>query len=663
MMIINNELFLEVRNKGVPNMNPLTMEYHNWWKEQKRRCKEGYWVGGKWMPGVLYYYVNFWKIELSEPGKAQTKTLGKPLLRDLEWEFFPQFEEARGHSGFVEKDGIMVPEYNNQASGIMLMAGRGCGKSNWAAVIAGHGYTFHKNNEILVSGFESKYTGPTMQKIRLGLDNYPGKIEDFGGDPIPHPFSHRRVKDDWSKEVRSGYRKSGDDKIYGYNSRILPIVFKETHTAANGKRSSVHIFEEIGMHENLMNSYNSSTECWMDGTWQFGTPFLLGTGGDMDKGTVDAEKMFYDPITYNLLHYVNLYENSNQHIANFIPGWKGLNDCKDAQGNTDEEKAKNKLMARRERKKLGNDPSAYYLELQYQPFVPREVFLRKTGNIFPTALLEDQLRFVMASKELEHIGQKGRLEWAIDGGAKWEPDEKVYPVDFPAEGDLTGCVVIWEHPDEDAPVGLYIAGTDPYSQDDAPYSPSLGSTIVYKRFWHPGVTFDWPVAEYTGRPEISKDHDENVRKLMKYYNAKTLYENDIKGLKQHFEYKNCLHLLAGQPEVLYDIIPGSKVSRGYGIHMDRKIKIAAEKFVRDWMLEEYEPEKQNVRKIFSKPLLKELIRYDRDHGNFDRVIAFMLCILHSVEVQKQIIKVEEDLVEDEFLQMGFTLIDGRPVWN
>ena len=26
--------------------------------EEKKRCIEGYWVGGVWMPGNLYFYVN-----------------------------------------------------------------------------------------------------------------------------------------------------------------------------------------------------------------------------------------------------------------------------------------------------------------------------------------------------------------------------------------------------------------------------------------------------------------------------------------------------------------------------------------------------------------------------------------------------------------------------
>lgn len=646
-------------------MNPYGLEYQQWWKEQKRRCIEGYWAGGKWMPGALYFYVNFWHIEFSEEG-SNTKTIGKPFLRDIEWEFFPEFEKARGHSGFVKKNGIMVPEYKNEASGIMLIAGRGPGKSNIFAAIAAHGYTFFPSNEILVTGFETKYTAPTMGKVKIGLNHLPGRITmGTGRKPIvfPPPLSHRRWKDDWGKEIRSGFKyKSDPDTIHGHDSRILPIVFKETHTAANGHRCSVQGFEEIGMHDNLMDSYNSSSENWMDGARQFGTPFLIGTGGDMDKGTIAAEKMFYQPEVYNIRSYVNVYEKSSERIAYFIPGWKGLNQFKDDQGNTDELAAKEYLQKRRIRKKAGNDQAAYFLEIQYQPLIPRESFLRKTGNIFPTDLLEDQLRYLMSTKVLEHLGQKGRLEWNIEGDLDWTPSEDLQALDFPAEGNLDGCIVIYEHPKEDAPPGLYIAGTDPYQQEESEYSESVGVTLIYKRFWHPGEVYDVVVAEYAARPQKHTDHDENVRKLLTYYNAKDLYENQITGLKQYMDYKNCLHLLKEQPDVLNEIAPGMKVNRGYGMHMTKRFKEYGEVMIRKWLLEESEPGKQNVRKLYSIPLIKELIRYT-NNGNFDRVIAFILCLYHDLEVHKQIVVAAETEVDDDFLNMGYRRLGNSISWS
>jgi len=61
-MLINDNLFREIAISGVPNINPLSPEYKQFWAEQRRRCIYGYTVGGKWMPGKLYWYINFWNI-------------------------------------------------------------------------------------------------------------------------------------------------------------------------------------------------------------------------------------------------------------------------------------------------------------------------------------------------------------------------------------------------------------------------------------------------------------------------------------------------------------------------------------------------------------------------------------------------------------------------
>ena len=98
-----------------------------------------------------------------------------------------------------------------------------------------------------------------------------------------------------------------------------------------------------------------------------------------------------------------------------------------------------------------------------------------------------------------------------------------------------------------------------------------------------------------------------------------------------------------QPQIIKDIVKDSKVQRGYGIHMNRSsngangIKDTCEIYLRDWLYTERDDldgkKILNLHTIKSIPLLKELIAYDRS-GNFDRVIAFMLCILQSKELHK-----------------------------
>ena len=84
------------------------------------------------------------------------------------------------------------------------------------------------------------------------------------------------------------------------------------------------------------------------------------------------------------------------------------------------------------------------------------------------------------------------------------------------------------------------------------------------------------------------------------------------------------------------------------------IKDWAEGRLRDWLIEEYEPGKKNLTKIYSEPLLEELISYN-DKGNFDRVMA-MFCVmiymeeLHDLHVKK---KEDKDNVRRLFLEPLF----------
>jgi hypothetical protein len=123
-----------------------------------------------------------------------------------------------------------------------------------------------------------------------------------------------------------------------------------------------------------------------------------------------------------------------------------------------------------------------------------------------------------------------------------------------------------------------------------------------------------------------------------------LYENQLKGFKNYFAAKNSLHYLWEQPDhMIKDIIKDSKVQRGYGCHMNRGsggssgIKDMCELYLKDWLYTEREDidgkKIFNFHTIKSIGLLKELIAYDVE-GNFDRVIAFMLCILQTKELHK-----------------------------
>jgi hypothetical protein len=201
---------------------------------------------------------------------------------------------------------------------------------------------------------------------------------------------------------------------------------------------------------------------------------------------------------------------------------------------------------------------------------------------------------------------------------------------------------------------------DPYDHDEANSSSSLGSIIIWKRIHIGAENEDMMVAEYTGRPDSSNEFYENCRKLLIYYHGVALYENQNKGLFVYFSQKHCEYLLADQPSIIRDIIQDSNVHRGKGIHMNKDIKKWGELRIRDWLNDTYQAEKKNLTKIFSEPLLEELIAFGPD-VNTDRVMALMCVIIYKEQLYHH--KVKKDSTESIIKLFDKPLFDTTFVNN
>jgi len=730
-MWINDSLFLE---KEVPEHHPLSLEYRTYWKEQKKRCIEGYWIGGKWMPGNLYFYINFWHILLNKSKNSKTKEMGRPLLMDFMWDIAYYWAEARGFTGFLNDpatrlyadalldkgateeglaslhENIVVPRkgivettkdlgpplYLDEAKNLMWMANRGPGKSYFAGgAVVGHEFLFDgkkfydkdlakyygtdptsvSTTEVLVGAGDAKYSSDLLKKVRYGFDTLSGGMM-IGEDYYPPPLS-KIYTGTWSpgKQIEHYYKKKigGTWMDFGTRSSIKHRTYKDNPFAAQGTRPAVAVKEEIGMFGNLMASHEADVETQKMGTYKFGSTLFMGTGGDMEGGTQDAYKMFYDPETYDSLVFDDVWEHRGD-IGYFLPSTYGKLQYKDANGNTLEDLAyKTEAEAREKLRKGKNATTALDAYIQYNPIVPSEVFLTRTGNIFPKAELSEWLSILETNKTYIDAEYVGETFMSAEGIVTWKPDleGKISILrDFPVnvgKTDTTGGLVIWEHPFKDdngeVPFGLYIAGTDPYDHDESG-TPSLGSTFIYKTFHTVGSWAFLPVAEYTGRPK-AENYYKNLIQLLIYYNARCLYENEKKGLHQYAEIKNYDYLLMEQPGYIKDVIPNSTVNRVKGIHMNTQLKVHGEALIKDWLEEEYSPGRLNLTKLRSIPLLKELISYNRD-GNFDRVMAFMMCMYATKERERLVtshvtsykpihksdffMNVEKNKIPDHFLQ-------------
>ncbi|MCB1712963.1 MAG: hypothetical protein KDH96_10955, partial [Candidatus Riesia sp.] len=102
---------------------------------------------------------------------------------------------------------------------------------------------------------------------------------EIRGRHFPSPFT-KRYTGSWypGKQVVASYKKKmgGTWKHVGTKSSIKHRTFKDNPFAANGTRPGIMTFEEVGMFDNLKESYAASVECQRDGAVKFGTMIFIG---------------------------------------------------------------------------------------------------------------------------------------------------------------------------------------------------------------------------------------------------------------------------------------------------------------------------------------------------------------------------------------------------
>ncbi len=323
----------------------------------------------------------------------------------------------------------------------------------------------------------------------------------------------------------------------------------------------------------------------------------------------------------------------------------------DDNGNSEVEAATQSEMSIREMiKSKSKDKQQLTKYITEQPFTPKEAFSISSTNIFNVYELDLHLRNLQAKATVDNTGIKGMLTISDSGIVTFEKDDSLYECDYPITKDAdkhAGAVVIYEFPPEngDIPELTFIGSLDPYAKDQAEYSSSLGACYIYKRGTIGEGLADRLVASYVGRPETLKQFHETVRRLLIFYKARCLYENQINLFKEYLENKNCLYLLAETPTIMRSTSNGRRSN--YGVTMSKDTKMQLETALAEWLLEPNTEGVPNYKFIYDKALLKELISYN-DEGNFDRVIALMLIILYKLQLTKINVEKKKQQVEDSF---------------
>ena len=605
-------------------------EYDDFFDFHEELCKNGCMMGDVYINPFLYWHLNAWHTEvdvIDDYGRIAQK-YANPSLRDNEWLVSTEIDRAQ-----------------KERKGLVILGIRRFAKSVIEASYISHGATFDENSQNIIAGLNAPDIKLITDKIDKGL-NF-----------LPEAWKWQRVEDNWKNQVTLGIKKKSGERIPFSQILIRNLDEGNNEEAIAGTKPRRLIIDEIGK-----GSFLRGLQAAIPGfTTPFGwgcSPILTGTGGDMKK-FMDAKSLMFDVDNFNFLTYNNAKDEQRIHglfishkyrmeakeessLGAFLdqPKDSDLHNVKMLVSN--EEKATEITNANLERLKKAGDRVAYLKEKMYYPQEVDDIFLNEDTNIFD---IEGAKRQKSRLLQQERTGIPVVL-YDDGDGVKHEFTDKLPISNFPLKNtDLKDApVVIYEFPIDTPPYGLYVAGVDPYRQGKSSYSSSLGSVYIYKRMHQlTGEKYqDMFVASYCARPDKKETWEEQARLLIKYYNARTLCENDEISFIDYMISKNDAHYLERQPDWLKEIVPNTTVRRDYGIHRSsEKIRDflhgCLKKYTEETLVTERDDdgnvvsETKGMVKIFDPVLLEEMIQYNED-GNFDRIIAAELAIAMAMKM-------------------------------
>lgn len=488
-----------------------------------------------------------------------------------------------------------------------------------------------------------------------------GEYCEYGLDHV-HPFFRiNRTKTDWSSGVTLGKRMSnGVRDVHAIISIANINMGRKTSTQKTaGLTPATAIFDEVGKgpikkpYTAAMPSYDTPYG------WRL-SPILAGTGGEVELSK-DAQEMFSDPDTYNLL--VMDWDILNRRAmkgktwkerkwAMFVPGQMANSGVKrtiglgDYLGKSDDKKlnkikidatdfeaSTNKL--NEERKKLSTkDRVAYTSHTMFYPFTIDDCFLSSSQNLFPVEYA------IKHKNDLLESGQySGMLcDVFLESGNKLGTTKSNKQLaGFPFSGGVIDAPVqIFEMPQSNRfDDFIYVSGSDPYKQAKSD-TPSLGAFYVFKR--RVGIRDPYAyriVASYVSRPSSIDQFCRTCEALQKGYGAICLMENADQMYEQYLNRKSGMpasfFLFAGEAIANKYVKAGSRQNSKLGLYPTPGNQNLLFSCVVDYCWQDFvigyddstglDITVKGIELIDDIALLDEIIQY-KSGLNVDRIIAF-----------------------------------------
>jgi hypothetical protein len=606
-----------------PNSNP-NSEYGKWFTEEIRRCRDGYIreSDGEWVPGRLYFFLNYSRIMLNR--KSETSGIY------LRIEDFPDCWEGIYYRYHYREQARLLGKH------CMELARRGCAKSFTIASDMNHNLLLGESSEnkrrvtTILTAYLKEYLAEkdgTLSKFTPMVDFCAANTE----------FPRLMVKRSQAEMTWIMGYKNSNGNIKGSLNSVMAVSVKDDEGKIRGKRGFIY-FEEMGSYKNFKEVWNNVRDSVKEGSNVFAQLIAVGTAGDSESDFSGIKTMLYNPDAYEVYALENVFDQrgkGTQKFSYFFPSYISRAGCMDQDGNSDVVKALLEILMERWMVKQGGDSASLLSRIAQMPITPAEAILKVKSNFFPVVMLNERIRQLDMDPHAYDDVYVGTLIETSEG-VTFRATDDVPIRKWPVDNTEQGALEIFEMPPSgQIPNHRFIIGHDPVDNDQAE-SSSLSSTFVFDLFT------DRIVAEYTGRKPFAEDNYEMVRLLGLFYNATIMVEANRKGYYAYFAKKHATWMLADCPEYLRDrqLVKYSLFgSAQKGISVNAAIIGYANDLIRDWLNKtcpvEVKDERGEVHvqqvpqlyKIRNRALLQELVSYSPE-VNVDRIRALSQVMLY-----------------------------------
>ena len=639
-----------------PNPNP-NSEFGKWIIEETRRCYEGYVrpSDGEWITGDYYFFLNYCPMLVSKKAKGSNKAIRVESFPDI-WDghylMYHYLHQAR--------------ERGEQAA---TLSSRGRGKSYSGAALLAKRFILGVNKDkesekrtcfILASDSSKLVAGDqTLDKFQYDID--------FIRENMQWPSL--RLTDALQKmRWKMGYIDLDTGTKKGtLNSVVCFSIVDEAKV--RGSRGDLFLFEEAGSFPKLLDTFNNLIPSVKEGDNVYGQIFLYGTAADNDSDFSSMQEIMYNPEGYGVYGVDNVYDKEGfgkRRFTFFFPEYFNRVGCYDSNGNSDVTKALYEIITERIKVKYNSSDIRTILKtISDRPIVPQEAIMRVRGNFFPITDINNRIAQLDANPSEYDDVYVGKIIFNSENRPEFQPTSDTPIRDFPLKNESTkGAVEIFKLPEKDSSGNVfsnrYIAGLDPIDDDSSDDSSHSLMSFFVLDLWTDSIA-----CEYTERTSFADDGYEMIRRILLFYNARCLYENNKKGIFAYFSRMNCLYLLEDTPEFLKDrdmiktLGMGNK-SKGYSA--TKGINEYADKLTKDWLMQpvtihqtidgkETETTIYKLYTVRNRAFLRECSLFNPDI-NVDRIRAFgavMLSREQHLIYNNGTLKRDSEKIEKDYL--------------